>query len=204
MAQQMKVPGAKAYDLSSIPGTHMVKEKRNSHPTHTLWHSCRNTHKNKCFNEEPKVGSQTCEPNPLEQKQRGKPLWSEAEMGKTFLTISHHYDGERKAKCTTGNKCLSVSQILLSQMAVVPNEAMIINAYPLVLVFAKFSSFLEQSFSNLNHLGVWLKCKLYFSRLRGAIVYSYTSNKLSANAKTATFWTVLWIARCKTSFSFPF
>ena len=65
-------------------------------------------------NEEPKVGSQKCKPNPLEQKQRGKPLWGEDEMGKTFLT-SHHYGGERKAMCTTGNKCLSVSQLLLSQ-----------------------------------------------------------------------------------------
>lgn len=32
------------------------------------------------------------------------------------------------------------------------NEAMIVNAYQLVLMFGKFSSFLEQSFSNLNHL----------------------------------------------------
>lgn len=33
------------------------------------------------------------------------------------------------------------------------SEAMIINDYQLVLLFGKFTSFLEQSFSNLNHSG---------------------------------------------------
>lgn len=37
MAPWIKVLDAKAYDLSSIPGKHMVEEKRNSHPnTYTV------------------------------------------------------------------------------------------------------------------------------------------------------------------------
>lgn len=50
--------------------------------------------------------------------------------GRYFLTISHLYSGKRKAVCTTGNKCLSVSLLFLSQMEDdTLSEAMITNAY---------------------------------------------------------------------------